>query len=541
MKNVFLAVLTLLSVHLAAQSDAVRRPGEILVQLMPGASLQTIIETRSDVSFRLLETVAPNWRMYLLGFDETGNDPNRALELVRRIPGVQAAQFNHRSTERDLTPDDPSWSQQIEMDLIHAPEVWAATTGGLTPAGDTIVAAVLEKGSLLTHPDLVANRWHNWHEIPNNGIDDDGNGYIDDYAGYDVRTKNDSTGNKGDHGTGVNGIIGAVGNNGVGVTGVNWNVKLMNLSDVEYESEIIESYHYVDVMRRLYNTSNGKKGAFVVTTNASFGVDLGKPADHPLWCAVYDSLGQDGILSVAATTNANVNVDVDGDMPTQCPSQYLVAVNNVDQNGTKMPNTGYGTTSIDLAAPGNNTWTTANLDPNGGNKPGYGRLGGCSAAAPHVTGAIALLYSLSCKVFTADALTNPAGCATRVREIILQNTQPEPTLAGFTVTGGYLNLSLALAAVRKLCNGVVGPLSFLSVRNSVDNGVLTVFYQTPDFENYNFRVFNMLGQLVHEETLIPSQFDINFVKYDMSNLPQGVYVMAICQGKTCITRKFRNF
>lgn len=538
MKIILFAASLLLSAHLFAQSGEIRRTGEILVQMTPGADVRTVTENRSDVRFRLVETLAPRWNMHLIAFDETNSDPQAALRMVRQLPGVLAAQFNHKSFERDLTPNDTYYNQQLDMDLIHAPEVWSATTGGLTPAGDTIVVAVLEKGALLTHPDIAGNRWHNRLEIPNNGKDDDGNGYIDDYGGWDVRTKSDTTSTNSNHGTGINGIIGAVGDNDQGVTGVNWHVKLMNLADVEYESEIIASYFYVDNMRRLYNQTNGQKGAFVVSTNASFGINNARPADYPLWCAVYDSLGLDGILSVAATTNQNTNVDTDGDMPTGCTSQYLIAVNNVDQNGVIWPSTGYGAASVDLAAPGENTYTTSN---NGISSPSYGRLGGCSAATPHVTGSIALLYSLDCKVFTSDALTNPVGCATRVRDIVLQNTHPAPSLSGKNATGGYLDLSLCLAAVRKLCNGIVGPLSILNVQTHLDNGMLSVYYQTPDFEPYNFRVFNMLGQLLHEETLKPVQFGVNYVQYDMSQLPHAAYVMTICQGKNCTSRKFRNF
>src|SRR5690606_35239994 len=97
-----------------------------------------------------------------------------------------------------------------DMTLIGAPEAWDITTGGLSPANDTIVVAVLEKGALLSHPDLAPNRWHNWAEIPGNGLDDDNNGYVDDFGGWDARNGGDNTGTN-NHGTAVNGIIGARG------------------------------------------------------------------------------------------------------------------------------------------------------------------------------------------------------------------------------------------------------------------------------------------------------------------------------------------
>jgi subtilisin family serine protease len=525
----------LLAFQLGAQ-ESERRTGEILVQLTPGSTIESITRSsgnRAEVTFELLNRTAPTWQIYLLGFDENKTKAETALRIIRDLPNVVNAQFNHQTHERDLTPNDPYWDQQDEMRLIKAPEVWASTTGGLTPNGDTIVIAVLESGALLTHPDLAPNRWYNRQEIPHNGIDDDGNGYVDDYGGWDVVYQKDSTGTQSNHGTGVNGIIGAAGNNDIGITGVNWNVKLMNIAnDLGKESDVIGSYHYVDVMRRLYNSSKGKKGAFVVATNASFGIDGARPVDHPLWCAVYDSLGLDGILSVGATTNQNVDVDALGDVPSGCSSEFLITVNNINKDGTKMPNTGYGTKSIDLGAPGNNTYTTAT------SPSGYGLLGGCSAATPHVTGAIGLLYSLDCPVFTSDAITDPVTCARRVRDIVLKNTEPCPSEVGFTVTGGYLSLSRSLAAVRNLCHGIVGPLTILSLEDHETS--IVVKYQTPDFNTYQLRVFNMLGQLIYTDKQTPLQFGTNSFVFSTSDLPAGIYVVSISNDKKIVSRKFRK-
>lgn len=175
---------------------------------------------------------------------------------------------------------------------------------------------------------MIDNIWYNRRETPNNGIDDDNNGYVDDYRGYDVRFGGNAAGNLGFHGTAVNGIIGARGNNDIGI-GVNWNVKLMNFSNVATDAEIVTAYEYAAKMRRRYNQTNGREGAFVVATNASFGKDFEQAVDHPLWCAAYDSLGVVGVLSAAATINKNVDVDAQGDMPSTCSSEYLLVVTNV--------------------------------------------------------------------------------------------------------------------------------------------------------------------------------------------------------------------
>ncbi|MCB0573690.1 MAG: S8 family peptidase, partial [Saprospiraceae bacterium] len=360
----------------------------------------------------------------------------------------------------------------------------------------------------------------------------DNNGYIDDFGGWDARNNSDhnSTSN---HGTMVNGVIGAVGNNETGVSGVNWNVRLMNISNTEFEAEIIDGYYYIGKMRRLYNETNGEKGAFVVATNASFGLDREKADDHPLWCATYDSLGQVGILGVGATANININVDLEGDMPTSCKSEFLITVNNTNKLGAKMPGTGFGSVSIDLGAPGEGTYSTG-----GTSSPTYTTLGGTSLATPHVTGAVGLLYSMSCDKLTSDALSNPAGCARRVRDILLDNVEPEPTLDGLTTTGGYLQIANSVDAVRSLCDGIVGPLEILEIRTSADQNEFTVYYQTPNFEPYRFRVFNMLGQQLYETSIQPLQFGVNSVVFDASNLPRGVYVFSIGRGNVIKSRKF---
>lgn len=522
-----------------------RRAGEMLIQLAPEAKLQNVLAdlnnlTSNTAAISLKRTLSANWHIHLIEFDEQTLPADRLITLAQKHPGIDIVQLNYKTEERNTEPNDLEWWRQDNMVLINAPKAWDASTGGVTPAGDTIVAAVLERGVLFAHPDLAPNRWYNWHEIPNDGIDNDNNGYVDDFGGWNPRAQSDDLGSQGVHGTQVVGIVGAAGNNLIGVTGVNWKIKLMNLADVQWEDEIIEAYEYVANMRRLYNETHGARGAFVVVTNASLGLDGERAENHQLWCSMYDSLGKAGVLSVGATANANVNVDVVGDMPTTCTSQYLITVNNVDKTGTKILSTGYGATSIDLGAPGQESYTTTNLSPNGTNTPGYGTINGTSAAAPLVTGGVGLLYSMSCENFTLDALSAPATCALRVRELILDNVQPEPSEEGVTVSGGYLDLERSVDAIRELCNGLVGPLEILNVRDLANNQ-WRIEFQTPTFFPYKFRVFNMLGQQLYEREVIPQQFASNFIEYDASDLPRGVYVMSIGRGKLIASRKFPKF
>ncbi len=527
------------SANLLFSQTSDRIAGQIIVQVNPGTSVETLLSTahRSLPSLRLERAVAPSWDIYLLGFEENDDNTDALLDAVQHLPGVRFAQWNALVQDRSTTPNDPNWGQQTDMTLIHAPEAWDASTGGLTPKGDTIVVAILEKGLLLEHPDLDPNLWRNRAEIPSNNIDDDKNGYVDDFLGYDVRNAGDGPGTGGTHGTSVFGIVGAKGDNAKGVTGINWNVKMMSLSNVESISEVVSAYEYVWKMRRLYNQTQGTKGAFVVSTNASFGFDGKFPSFAPLWCQAYDSLGRVGIISVGATTNGNENVDVVGDLPSTCPSDYLIVVNNVySSSGNKYPATGTGKTHVDLGAPGEGTFTTVN---GSGGVGGYGSFNGTSAACPHVAGAIALLYSFECDLLANDALTSPSACAKRVRSIILDNVVANPTLQNVTVTGGRLDIESALQAVRKLCQGSIGALTILRVAE-IDQNTLEVFYQTPSTLPHTFRVFNMLGQLMYERKLEPKEFSANRIEYDSSQLPSGIYTMSIGRGDAIKSRKFRK-
>ncbi|HLP93975.1 MAG TPA: S8 family peptidase [Saprospiraceae bacterium] len=539
----FLLFLWLAGGILQAQTLAPeRRSGELIVQIQPGKQVETVLadlNRSTGIPFTVKQTLAADWHMYLLQYPERQDQAADVLQKVRQVRDIVLAQYNSKVQERSLEPNDTEWWRQGDMTFIKAPEMWAATTGGLTPAGDTIVIAVLEKGALMTHPDLAPNRFWNWHDIPDNDVDDDGNGYTDDFGGWNPQTFADDLGTKGYHGTAVNGIIGARGNNQQGISGLNWTVKLLNVAGMDYESEIIQGYQYVGKMRQQYNQTNGAKGAFVVATNASFGFDEEFAEDHPVWCALYDSLGKLGVLSVGATANVNINVDEKGDMPTSCTSEYLITVTNITKAGAKVFQAGYGSNSIDLGAPGSDTYSTFNSGGQNNDIPSYGVIGGCSAAAPHVTGTIGLLYSLDCEPFTSDAISNPTVCARRVRDAILLSVEPNETLNGITTTGGHLNLSNALASVRELCKGAkVGPLEILEVQTSAEGNKFRVFYQTPLFQTYNFRVFNMLGQLMYEQEINPQQFSENYIDFETYYWPAGVYVMSIGRGDVVKSRKF---
>ena len=353
---------------------------------------------------------------------------------------VRVIQNNHTNiTLREAIPDDPYYYQQWAPAIMNLPQAWEEfTTGGVTTTGDTIVVAVIDGGADWTHEDL--NCWENAHEIPNNGIDDDGNGYIDDFHGWNAYNHNGYVGSN-NHGTHVSGIIGAVGNNGKGVCGVNWNVKIMPIGgSSSNESIVVEAYSYVLEMRARYNETDGEEGAFIVATNSSFGVDYGNPDDYPIWCSMYDEMGNVGILSCGAGPNMNVNVDVVGDVPSACPGNYLIGITNTTSSDEKYGNAGYGVNNIDLGAPGTSIYSTL---PNNN----YGNMTGTSMATPQVSGTIALMYAALPEEMMIACKNDPANFCLSMRHHLLNGADHLPSLDGLVASGRRLNAYGAIESV----------------------------------------------------------------------------------------------
>ncbi len=436
----------------AQTTQAAFEPGQILIQLKRGADAKAVASAIDLPNMHPVKLLSARMNIWLYAFDATSTgrfEHEQALQKVENDPQVLLAQLNHYVKMRSTIPNDPQFGSQWSKNNtgqtggtpdadIDAPEAWDVTTGGTTQNGDEIVVAIVDGGCDLTHPDIQF--WKNTLEIPNNGIDDDGNGYVDDYDGWDAYSS-DGTVPSSTHGTHVAGIAAAHGNNGIGVAGVNWGAKVMPVAGSSgTESVVVEAYGYVLEMRQRYNETDGAAGAFVVSANSSFGVDYGNPADYPLWCAMYDSMGAQGILNCAATANLNINIDVQGDVPTACPSDWLISVTNTTDTDVKNSGAAYGATTIDLGSPGTDILSTL---------PGssYGTLTGTSMATPQVTGAIALMWSAACPSFLQLYKNDPGAAALIMKSYILDGTDPNASLAGITVSGGRLNLNGSLQLV----------------------------------------------------------------------------------------------
>ena len=301
---------------------------------------------------------------------------------------------------------------------INAPEAWETTTGSRS-----VVVAVIDSGVDYTHPDLAANVWKNPREVAGDGIDNDANGFVDDVRGWDFANGDADPMDDDGHGTHVSGTIGAVGNNAIGVTGVNWQVSIMGLKflDAEgngYTSNAVAAVTYATRMRRDF-------GVNVVAINASWG---GETRSSALADAIA-AAGRAGILFVTAAGNESSNNDRTPSYPANLSDDSVIAVAATNRSNRLAAFSNYGSTTVDLAAPGVGILSTV---PGGG----YASFSGTSMATPYVTGTVALM-----------AAANPRATAADIRSALLSTVKPVAALSGKVATGGLLDAAAAVRAI----------------------------------------------------------------------------------------------
>jgi len=426
---------------------------QLLVRYEDGLNRSDIALTLMDQPLEVVRQVSRPLNLWLLRTDLKQLQLHQALRVVRNLPEVRYVQYDHFLHER-LEPDDPLYAQQwnfnntgfdingnpsgVEDADIDAPEAWEITTGGTTILGRNIVAGIVDGGCDMVHPDLLDNLWSNPADTAGNGIDDDENGWVDDSLGWNAYNHT-GTIPAHSHGTHVAGIVGAHSNNNNQVAGVNWQVQLMIVAGASSTtSTAMEAYSYILEQKQRWIESAGSEGAFIVSVNSSFGVDNAdcESGNYPVWNDMYNTMGEVGILNVAATTNANQNVDVVGDVPTGCSSPYLISVTNTTKYDLKA-SAGYGAESIDLGAPGSLILST-------NYHQGTTTKSGTSMAAPHVTGAVALMHAAADAELEQYYETEPGSAALIFKTLILSSVDSLADLDGITVSGGRLNLERAV-------------------------------------------------------------------------------------------------
>ncbi|HWQ66630.1 MAG TPA: S8 family serine peptidase, partial [Methanospirillum sp.] len=413
-------------------------PGRILVKFKtPGITSQSQVSAESDLNSISGATVIADYSglgdpgLHLVNvtrlsvpdavsmYEQSPYVEYAEPDYILHIPEDESAIDSSLISPASVTPNDPSYNLlwglhntgqtggSADAD-IDAPEAWRVETG----SANTVIA-VIDTGVTYTHPDLAANMWVNTGEIPGNGIDDDGNGYVDDIRGWDYVNNDNNPMDDNNHGTHCAGTIAGVGNNGIGVTGINWNAKIMPLKFLAnngsgWTSDAVSAILYANQM-----------GASVISNSwggSSFSQSL------------QDAIDASSAVVICAAGNSGNNTDLSPQYPSACSSSNIIAVAATDDTDQLASFSNYGALSVDVAAPGVDIYSTT--------VAGYGYLSGTSMATPHVAGLAGLLKS-----------TNPALTNLQIRDYILSSVDPVGSLSGKVATGGRVNADKAINLV----------------------------------------------------------------------------------------------
>jgi subtilisin family serine protease len=420
---VFAAVPTVCGAASATNTPAYKE-GELLVRFKnPLKASKSITAQKSSIIRRFGSLPLHHVRI------PTGVSVSEALKGFKNDPNVLYAEPNY-IVRKATVPDDTRYAEQWNLPLISAPSAWDIFTGNRVPG--SVIVAVLDTGIAYSHPDLTANLWHNSGEICGDGIDNDNNGIIDDCYGANFggftpgNPWDDDTADS--HGTHVAGIIGAVGNNQTGTSGINWGVRLMAVKFLHGPEGLGE---LADALRGVeYAIAQGAK-----IINMSFEVDEDTGSLRDAVTAAEKA----GVLVISAAGNTGRNLDTSSVFPASIRSPINIVVASATRTDDLAPYSDYGRHTVDLAAPGGVTTGSVNailstvwLD-NGATL--YRTTAGTSMAVPHVTGAAALIWNFF-----------PLLTAEQVKARILNGVDRVSAFAEKTISGGRLNLEKGLSA-----------------------------------------------------------------------------------------------
>jgi len=464
---------------------------------------------------------------------------NEIEKILADEPGVISTMPNLHLQARNRVPDDFFVEDQWSLDIISAGKAWEQTTGGPDSNENDVVLAILDDGYDLQHEDLEGNYWVNEQEIPDDGKDNDGNGFIDDNMGINIQTGSPNhAGVK--HGTQVSGIIGAKGNNGIGIAGLNWDSSLLIVSGVSNIGEVIKSMEYVYELKLRYIQTGGSSGANIVACNFSGGLIFLFPEDFPAWCELYELLGSVGVLSVTSVANADIDVEIEGDMPTLCESEFLITVTNTNRFDKKVIQSAYGDISVDIGAPGENI-----ISASIGND--YESISGTSASAPHVTGAIGLLASLPCPDLSSLIFDDPMEYARIIKSAIIKGVDLIPELSQ-TFSRGRLNIFKSMLELRSICGSP--DLEKLDIKltpnfiaESSPPAYISISYQSDLTESHKLSIYDITGKMWYEESFAPPLFENGslIIDYSSIRLPAGMYIFQISNQEAQSSVPFQVF
>ncbi len=428
-----LPVLANASVELSPKQSIAYKSDSILVVYKDGATKldrkaarNTVRAKISDLNNDEIDDKYNNLgKGRLAKFKLDGISVKNALEKLRKNPAILYAEPDYIVSKAGVPNDarfDELWGMHntgqtggVDDADIDAPEAWDISTGSRD-----VVVGVIDTGVDYNHPDLTANMWVNPGEIAGDGIDNDNNGFIDDVHGINAITNSGDPMDDNGHGTHVSGTIGATGNDGVGVAGVNHNVSIIGCKflDGNGDGSTSDALTCIDYFVDLKNNHN----VDVSTLNNSWG-------GGGFSQALYDSItatSDANILFVAAAGNGGYDNDASPSYPSSYDHDSVLAVAGTNHTDAMYTSSQYGLTSVDIAAPARNVLSTV---PGGG----YSSFTGTSMATPHVAGAAALVLSV-----------NPELSAVELKELLMNSGDANPATEGKTVSGKRLNIHNAL-------------------------------------------------------------------------------------------------
>ena len=365
------------------------------LHLMPGVELE-----------KSLGAVPGLWQARITNPLLSVSQASGALSLDPRVSYVSVNSIHSAAS----IPNDPKFSSQWDLNAnpvsIHATTAWDTFTGN----GSTLVA-VFDSGVDINHPDLKARIWTNSAETPGDGVDNDGNGIIDDLHGASFgKTRSGDVSDITGHGTAVAGLIGATGNNAVGISGVNWAARILPLRVIQngqaLDSDILAAMDYAS-----------RAGAKI------WNLSLGGGAYSRAMADALDAASARGVIIVTASGNSGKDIDLAPSFPASYSAEHLVVVAGTDEADNLAGFSNYGVATVDLAAPSTNLLTTT---PGGG----YGIQSGTSMSSALVTGALSLLW---------DA--NPGASAGAILDQLYKNITVLDSLKGKLSTAGRLDLA----------------------------------------------------------------------------------------------------
>ncbi|WP_377110458.1 S8 family serine peptidase [Pseudoalteromonas sp. R86517] len=409
-----------------ASSDAV------IVKYKKNASAQMRKQARSLVKAKISDVNADeiddNYKSLLSGrlakFKISGMSTKEAIARLKSHQAIEYVEPDYQVSIAQ-TPDDPRFDELWGLNNdgqtggtadadIDAVEAWDISTGSRD-----VVVGVIDTGIDYSHSDLASNMWVNSSEVPGDGIDNDGNGFVDDVHGINAITNSGDPMDDEGHGTHVSGTIGASGNNATGVVGVNHEVSLVGCKflDAAGNGSTSDAIKCIDYMVGLKNA-----GVNLRVLNNSWG---GGGYSQALADAIASSETAD-LLFVAAAGNDTIDNDVNPHYPSNYENASVLSVASTDQTDNISWFSHYGLTSVDMGAPGSAILSTT---------PGesYASYSGTSMATPHVAGAAALVLSINPELNTQE-----------LKELLMSSGDANTALQGVTVAGTRLNVNQAL-------------------------------------------------------------------------------------------------